>query len=150
MKPNQSKGPHPKTQIGHCPTAILKINGIEALICCDLGSELNAISLDFAQAVGIKPITKENAINIHLATKGSTSTTSYEVEVDLDLGDTTIRHPLGFLNLDCWDVILGSYFCRHYNANIDYPMDTIRIGDINVKALSKDEEALTLKSLQGA
>ena len=75
---------------------------------------------------------------------------SYEVEVDLDLGDTTIRHPLKVLNLDCWDVILGSYFCRHYNANIDYPTDTIRIGDINVKTLSKEEEASTLKSLQGA
>ena len=75
---------------------------------------------------------------------------SYEVELDLDLGDTTIRHPLKVLNLDHWDVILGSYFCRHYNANIDHPMDTIQISDINIKALSKDEEALTLKSLQGA
>ena len=50
---------------------------------------------------------------------------SYEVEVDLNLGDTTIRHPLEVLNLNCWDIILGSYFCRHYNANIDYPTDTI-------------------------
>ena len=149
-KPNQSKGSHPKTQIGHCPTAVLKINGVEALVCFDSGSELDAISPDFARAVGIKPITKENAINIHLAMKGSTSTTSYEVEVDLNLGDATIRHPLKVLNLDRWDVILGSYFCRHYNANIDYPMDTIRISDINIKTLSKDEEALTLKSLQGA
>ena len=90
---------------------------------------------------------KENAINICLATKGSTSTTSYKVEVDLDLGDAMIRHPLEVLNLNCWDIILGSHFCRHYNANIDYPTDTIRIGEINVKALSKDEEASTLKSL---
>ena len=118
--------------------SVLKINGVEALVCFDSGSELDAISPDFARAVGIKPITKENTINICLATKGSTSTTSYEVEVDLDLGDATIRHPLEVLNLDCWDVILGSYFCRHYNANIDYPTDTIRIGEINVKALSKD------------
>ena len=90
---------------------------------------------------------KENTINIHLAMKGSTSTTSYEVEVDLDLGDAIIRHPLKVLNIDHWDVILGSYFCRHYNANIDYPTDTIRIGEINIIALSKDEEASTLKSL---
>ena len=50
---------------------------------------------------------------------------SYEVEVDLNLGDATIKHPLKVLNLNCWDVILESYFCRHYNANIDYPMNTI-------------------------
>ena len=83
VKPNQSKGPHPKTQIGCCPTAILKMNGIEALVCFDSGSELDTISPDFASAVGIKPITKENTINIHLAMEGSTSTTSCEVEVDV-------------------------------------------------------------------
>ena len=58
-KPNQSKGLHPKIRIGHCPTAVLKINGVEALICFDSGSELDAISPDFTRAVGIKPIMKK-------------------------------------------------------------------------------------------
>jgi hypothetical protein len=48
--------------------------------------------------------------------KGSTSMTLYKVEVNLDLGNATMDHPLKILNLDCWDMILGSYFCEHYNV----------------------------------
>jgi hypothetical protein len=52
-KPNMTKGPHQKVRIGRCPTTILKVNGVNAFICFDSGSELNAISPDFARAVGI-------------------------------------------------------------------------------------------------
>jgi hypothetical protein len=75
-KPNMMKGPHQKVQIGCCPTAVLKVNGVNAFICFDLGSELDTISPDFARAVGIKPTAKDTSIKICLATKGSTSTTS--------------------------------------------------------------------------
>jgi hypothetical protein len=119
LKPNMTKGPHQKVRIGRCPMAVLKVNGVNTFICFDSGSELNAISPDFAQAVGIKPMAKDASIKIRLATKGSTSTTSYEVKVNIDLGEATLEHPLEVLNLDRWDVILGSYFCECYNVRID-------------------------------
>jgi hypothetical protein len=92
-KPNMTKGPHQKVQIGHCPTAILKVNGVDAFVCFNLGSELDAISPDFARAVGIKPMAKVASIKIRLATKGSTSTTLYEVKVNINLGKATLEHP---------------------------------------------------------
>jgi hypothetical protein len=150
LKPNMMKGPHPKVQIGHCPTAVLKVNGIEAFICFDWGSELNTISPDFIWAIRIKPIAKETSINIHLAMKGSTSMTLYEVEVNLNLGNATMDHPLKILNLDRWDMILGSYFCECYNVHIDYGNNTIKIGETTINALSKDEEASTRKPIDGA
>ena len=61
---------------------------------------------------------KETPINVHLATKGSKSTTSYEVNVNIDFGGVTIDHPLEILNLDRWDMILGGYFCRLYNHRV--------------------------------
>ena len=88
---------------------------------------------------------KESPIKVCLATKGSTSTTSYEVDVNIDLGNTTIDHPLEVLNLDHWDMILGRYFCRCYNVCLNYESNTIRIGDITLKASSSDEEASTQK-----
>jgi hypothetical protein len=145
-KPNMTKGPHQKVRIGRCPTAVLKVNGVDAFICFDSGSELDAISPDFARAVGIKPTAKDASIKVCLATKGSTSTTSYEVEVNIDLGEATLEHPLEVLNLDRWDVILGSYFCEHYNVRIDYEKKVIHIGDIMIKTLSKDEEASTSRN----
>jgi hypothetical protein len=59
-----TKGPHQKVQIGCCPTAILKVNGVNAFVCFDSGSELDTISPDFAQAVGITPMAKEASIKI--------------------------------------------------------------------------------------
>jgi hypothetical protein len=82
--------------------------------------------------------------------KGSTSMTSYEVEVNLDLGDATMDHPLEILNLDRWDMILGSYFCEHYNVHIDYENKTLKIGETMINTLSKDEEASTRKTVYGA
>jgi hypothetical protein len=150
LKPNMAKGPHPKVQIGRCPTAVLKVNGVEAFVCFDSGSELDAISPDFIRAIGIKPIAKDTSVKICLATKGSTSMTSYEVEVNLNLGDATMDHPLEILNLDRWDMILGSYFCEHYNVHIDYENKTIRISETTINALLKDEEASTRKTMYGA
>jgi hypothetical protein len=49
-------------------------------------------------------------------------------------------HPLEILNLDRWDMILGSYFCEHYNVHIDYENKTIKIGETMINALLKDEE----------
>jgi hypothetical protein len=98
LKPNMTKGPHQKVQIGCCPTAILKVNGIDAFVCFNLGSELNPISPDFARAVRIKPTVKDTSIKIHLAMKGSTSTTSYEVKVNINLSKAVhelIRQSLG-------------------------------------------------------
>jgi hypothetical protein len=93
LKPNMTKGPHQKVWVGHCPTAILKVNGVDAFICFDLGSELDSISPDLAQAVGIEPMAKDASIKICLAMKGSTSTTSYEVKVNINLGKATLEHP---------------------------------------------------------
>jgi hypothetical protein len=140
-KPNMTKGPHQKVWVGCCPTAVLKVNGVDAFICFDLGSELDTISPDFAQAIGIKLMAKDTSIKIHLATKGSTSTTLYEVKVNIDLGKATLEHPLEVLNLDHWDIILGSYFCDRYNVCIDYENKVVCIGNITIKTLSKDEEA---------
>ena len=89
---------------------------------------------------------KESPIKVRLATKGSMSTMSYEVDVNIDLGNTTIDHPLEVLNLDRWDVILGRYFCRRYNVRLDYESNTIRISNTTLKALSSDEEASTQKA----
>jgi hypothetical protein len=82
--------------------------------------------------------------------KGSTSMTSYEVEVNLDLGNATMDHPLEILNLDHWDMILGSYFCERYNVHIDYENKTIKIGETTINALLKDEEVSTQKTVYGA
>jgi hypothetical protein len=130
---------------GRCLTAIVNVNGVDAFMCWDTGSELDAISPDFIRATGLRPKTKENPIKIRLGTKGSSSMTSYEVNAELNFGKTKLIKHLDVVNLDRWDVILGATFCDEHKVVLDFGNRTVRIGDTIVHALSKDEETAVRK-----
>jgi len=100
--------------------ALIKVNSVEAYTCWDSGSELDAISPDFTRATGIKPTAKELALRIRLGTKGSSASTSYGVTPTLDFGNTKLEHPLDMVNLDRWDLLLGSPFCNQHSVVLDY------------------------------
>ena len=72
--------------------ALVKINGVEAYMWWDTGSELDTISPDFTRVTGIKPKPKESTLRIDLGTKGSSASTLYKVTPTLDLGNTRIDH----------------------------------------------------------
>jgi hypothetical protein len=122
------------------------VNGVDAYTCWDSGSELDAISPDFTRATGIEPTAKVSALRIRLGTKGSSSATSYEVTPTLDFGNTKFNHALDVVNLDRWDLLLGSPFCNQYSVVLDYETRTIRFGDTVIKALSREEEAAVRKN----
>jgi hypothetical protein len=122
-------------------TALVKVNGIEAYTCWDSGSELDAISPDFTRATGVEPTAKQAALRIRLGTKGSSATTSYEVSPTLDFGNTKFTHDLDVVNLDRWDLLLGSPFCNKHGVVLNYDDRTIRFGSTVIRALSREEEA---------
>src|SRR6266849_2168905 len=125
--------------------ALVKVNGVEAYTCWDSGSELDAISPDFTRATGIRPKSKENALKIRLGTKGSGATTSYEATPMLEFGKMKLMHKLDVVNLDRWDLLLGSPFCNKYGVVLDYKMRTICFGNTMIKALTEEEEAVVRK-----
>src|SRR5271170_2638198 len=130
-----------KIRRGRCLTAIVNVDGVEAFMCWDTGSELDTISPDFVRAMGLQPKAKENPIKIRLGTKGSTSMTSYEVSATLNFGKTKLKKWLDVVNLDRWDVILGATFCEEQGVILDFGKRQVRFSDTVIHALSKDDEA---------
>jgi len=63
----------------------------------------------------------------------------------LDFGNTKLEHPLDVVNLDWWDLLLGSPFCNQHGVVLDYNTRTIRFGDITINTLSREEEAAVRK-----
>jgi hypothetical protein len=122
-------------------TALIKVNGIEAYTCWDSRSELDAISPNFTRATGVEPAAKKSALRICLGTKGSSATTSYEVSPTLDFGNTKFTHNLDVVNLDRWDLLLGSPFWNKHGVVLNYNDQTICFGDTVINALSQEEEA---------
>jgi hypothetical protein len=96
------------------------VNGVDAYMCWDSGLELDTISPDSTWGTGIKPEPKESALRICLGTKGSSASTSYKVAPMLDFGNRKFQHALDMVNLDWWDLLLGSPFCNQYGIVLDY------------------------------
>ena len=144
---NPNVGPAKSREGGNTPmnrqglTALVKINGVDAYTCWDSGSELDAISPDFVRALGITPRPKETALQIRLGTKGSSASTSYEIKPTLDFLDRSLEQSLDVVNLDRWDLLLGSPFCNKYEVILDYKTRTIRFGNTVLHALTREEEA---------
>jgi hypothetical protein len=129
-------------------TALVKVNGIEAYTCWDSGSKLDAISPDLTQATGVEPAAKKSALRIRLGTKGSSAMTSYKVSPTLDFGNTKFTHNLDVVNLDCWDLLLGSPFCNKHSIVLNYNDQTIRFSNTVINALSREEEATVRRDEQ--
>jgi hypothetical protein len=90
---------------------------------------------------GIEPKAKESTLRIRLGTKGSLSTTSYKVTPTLDFSNTKFSHSLDIVNLDWWDLRLGSPFCNQYGVVLDYNTCTIHFGETTINTLLCKEEA---------
>jgi hypothetical protein len=125
--------------------ALIKINGVEAYACWDSGSELNTITPDFIQTIGIMLTLKEESIKIRLGTKRNKSQTSYEVKPMLDFGLSVSKHDLDIINLDRWDLLHGSPFCNKYGVILNYKTCTICWGKTIIKALTHKEESAIRK-----
>jgi hypothetical protein len=50
-------------------------------------------------------------------------------------------HLLDVVNLDWWDLLLGSPFCNQYGVVLDYNTHTIHFSETTINALSREEEA---------
>jgi hypothetical protein len=66
----------------------------------------------------------------------------------LDFGNTKFQHALDVVNLDQWDLLLGSPFCNQYGVMLDYETRTVCFGNTVINALSREEDAAIRKGNQ--
>ena len=126
--------------------AYIKINGVKALTCWDSVSQLDCISPDFIQAIGLKPQTKAEPVKIRLGLKGSSSRCSYEVTPTIELGEKKIENfTLSIVNIYKWDVILGNGFLNRYKMHLDYENKQLWSGKTKIPILVEDEVDKILK-----
>lgn len=128
-------------------STVVKIDGVEALVLFDSGSEIDCISPDFARAIGLQHETKDSPVLLKLATKGQHSTCSYEVKPTLEFaGNVSIPVCLDVINLDRWDILLGSPFSNMFGVLLNFKDRTINWDDVKIPALPSDQEAAYVKT----
>jgi hypothetical protein len=124
-----------------CLVAELDVNGVATFTLFDSGSQVDAISLDFAWALQLDHFKLEQTVLLQLGTKGSHTTFSYKVEPALLYKGTSFgTRRIDVINIDRYDLLLGAPFFNHHGVVLDFKDRVIRAGDINVPSILNIEE----------
>ena len=115
------------TKENRCFIASMKVNGLEALVLLDSGCTSDSISPEFANVANIKVHELEEQVPLQLGTVGSRSKINYGLEADFEIGQVKGRYYFDVVNIDRYDLILGTLFMRRHGFILDFDKDEVRI-----------------------
>jgi hypothetical protein len=126
--------------------ALVKVNGLEAYALIDMGSMTTSVTHDFAQVANLKVVQLENLVTLQLGMVGSRSMINFGARTHLELGpvreDDTY---LDVINIDRYDMIIGTPFMRKHGLVLDFNMNLLRIRGEIVPTLTTGQKDLMLK-----
>ncbi|KAJ7179804.1 hypothetical protein C8R43DRAFT_831983, partial [Mycena crocata] len=121
-------------------TAYVKVNGHAVFALFDSGCTTEACSPDFARVAGIKVFPIQSEITLQLGTAGSRSKINHGMTATVEYDDIKSEEYLDIVNLDQFDLIIGTKFMRKHKMSLDFEFDTIRVCGVPAATLSAKEE----------
>jgi len=106
---------------------MVEINDQEAVALLDLGCTMDAISPEMVQIVGLKVHQLTEQIPIQLGTKGSKSQINHGMKACIKFGTVETNHYFDIINIDRYDVILGTVFMKQHRIMLDFEKDQVRM-----------------------
>ncbi|KAJ7499517.1 hypothetical protein FB451DRAFT_1016584, partial [Mycena latifolia] len=106
--------------------ALLTINGTEAYALIDSGSTTNSMTPEFANATKAPQIQLEEQVTLQLGCVGSKSHINYGTQVPVDFGGIRGHVYFDQVNLDRYDVIIGTPFLNRHGTMIDFHSRELR------------------------
>ena len=97
-----------------------EINGVKAHCLLDSGSEGVLLSPEFMRATGIETFALEKPIALQLACIGSQSMINYGTHMTIKLGHKVVEEYFNIMNVEHYDVILGTPFLRKMGIVLDF------------------------------
>jgi hypothetical protein len=128
-----------------CMAVLLKVNGLEAYALLDSGSTTVSITQDFARVAKVKIKELENPVPLQLGTVGSRSMINFGATTRLELGPITDNDAyLDVVNIDRYDMIVGTPFMRKHGLVLDFEKDTLSKRGTPITTLTAGQEDLML------
>ncbi|KAF8596419.1 hypothetical protein BDV93DRAFT_428366, partial [Ceratobasidium sp. AG-I] len=109
-------------------TGYFRIGPTLAHVLFDSGSEADMMSPEFVRATRIKPMVLENPVGLQLALIGSRGRINFGVNAPLAIGPVVGTHYFDVVNIEKYDVIIGSPFMRKHGISVDFKHNCVRIG----------------------
>ena len=140
-------GERPKTSESdrRCMAALVKVNGLEAYTLLDSGSTNVSVTHDFARVANLKVMQLENPVTLQLGTVGSRSIINFGTRTRVELGPVREDNAyMDVVNIDRYDMIIGTPFMRRHGLLLDFGTDTLRQQDTVIPTLTLGQEDLML------
>ena len=106
-----------------------EIRGIKAHCLIDSGCKGIMLSPNFIRVAKIEPFPLEKPIGIQLAVTGSKSVISYGANTTIKYEWRESTEYFNIINIDYYDVILGTPFLRKHEVIIDFVNNCLRLKD---------------------
>ena len=106
-----------------------EIGGTKAHCLIDSGCEGIMISSNFIRVAKIEPFPLDKPIGIQLAVTGSKSVINYGANVTIKYEGRELKEYFNIINIDYYDVILGTPFLRKHEVIIDFVNNCLRLKD---------------------
>ncbi|KAF8190256.1 hypothetical protein K438DRAFT_1493603, partial [Mycena galopus ATCC 62051] len=108
----------------------MKVNGMAAFTLFNSGCMTEACSPDFAQVAGLKVFPTHSEITLQLGTAGSRSKINHGVTALCEYNDIKSEEYLDIVNLDQFDIIVGTKFMRKHKMSLDFQYNTICVAGV--------------------
>ncbi|KAA1479307.1 hypothetical protein DENSPDRAFT_789050, partial [Dentipellis sp. KUC8613] len=132
------KGRRPPTEAAEqqCLSAYITVHGMRVLALFNSGSTSESVTPDVARVARLPLIELENPATLQLGCVGSKSKITYGANVRLQFDSIDKVHYLDIVNIDRYDMIVGTPFLYKHGISLDFEHRVIRIRGRPVPALS--------------
>lgn len=124
------------------------VNGVKAYTLFDSGCTTDSIAPDMAHIAQAERVKLKEQVGLQLGCIGSQTKINYGAWVNLTVGPVSQKHYVDVVNIDRYDLILGTVFCHKHGVVLDFQNRVIRFGEIQgtiVEAMPQEEEAELLR-----
>ncbi|RPD70731.1 hypothetical protein L226DRAFT_435098, partial [Lentinus tigrinus ALCF2SS1-7] len=112
--------------------AEVTVNGIPAYTLFDSGCTTDSISPTLAFLTSADCIELSEQMNLQLGAKGSRTKINHGAKARMKIGPVDEYHYFDVVDIDRYDLILGTPFFLKHNVILDFKNRTITIDGVNV------------------
>ena len=120
------------------------INGVPAYTLFDSGCTTDSISPTLAFVTKADCIELSEQMNLQLGAKGSRTKINHGAKANMKIGTVDEDHYFDVVDIDRYDVILGTPFFLEHNVTLDFGNRTITIDGHEVPVYTRIDEATLL------
>uniref|UniRef100_A0A8H8CD88 CCHC-type domain-containing protein n=1 Tax=Psilocybe cubensis TaxID=181762 RepID=A0A8H8CD88_PSICU len=127
--------PTVKPEDKECLVTYVNVAGMDAWTLWDSGSTTSGLTPSFAQIADISVDTLIDPHILQLGTTGSRSSIKYGADVQVNIGNTSTSTYLDIINIDRYDMIIGTPFMRKHKVILDFDKSVVRINGMTLPAI---------------